>query len=67
MQQFIVSMERVAAQSVWGGRNRFDSFAPIRMNVAAQWLVDGVSRVASIRVFSELTRLANGSGITTGI
>lgn len=41
MQQFIVSMERVASQSVWAKRNRFDSFAPIRMNVAAQWLVDG--------------------------
>ena len=41
MQQFIIAMERVAAQSVWCGKNRFDSFAPIRMNVAAQWLVDG--------------------------
>ena len=36
-------MERIAAQSVWTGRNRFDSFAPLRVNVAAQWLVDGVS------------------------
>lgn len=41
MQQFIISMERVASQTLWSGRNRFDSFAPIRMNVAAQWLVDG--------------------------
>jgi phospholipase D1/2 len=41
MHQFIVSMERVAFQCVWTGRNRFDSFAPVRMNVAAQWLVDG--------------------------
>ncbi|KAJ9102280.1 hypothetical protein QFC19_004828 [Naganishia cerealis] len=41
MQQFIIAMERVAAHSVWTGKNRFDSFAPIRMNVAAQWLVDG--------------------------
>lgn len=24
------------------GKNRFDSFAPIRLNVAAQWLIDGV-------------------------
>lgn len=35
-------MERIAAQCVWAGRNRFDSFAPLRLNVAAQWLVDGV-------------------------
>ncbi|WVR06183.1 hypothetical protein IAU60_003213 [Kwoniella sp. DSM 27419] len=41
MHQFIVSMERIAAQCVWTGRNRFDSFAPLRVNVAAQWLVDG--------------------------
>ncbi|EIW66666.1 hypothetical protein TREMEDRAFT_34686 [Tremella mesenterica DSM 1558] len=41
MHQFIVSMERIAAQCVWSGRNRFDSFAPLRINVAAQWLVDG--------------------------
>ncbi|ORY27900.1 putative phospholipase D [Naematelia encephala] len=41
MHQFIVSMERIAAQSLWTGRNRFDSFAPLRVNVAAQWLVDG--------------------------
>lgn len=41
MHQFIVSMERVAMQTLWAGRNRFDSFAPIRVNVAAQWLVDG--------------------------
>jgi phospholipase D1/2 len=43
MHQFIVSMERIAAQSAWTGMNRFDSFAPLRVNVAAQWLVDGVS------------------------
>nr|XP_019012545.1 phospholipase D [Kwoniella pini CBS 10737]OCF51326.1 phospholipase D [Kwoniella pini CBS 10737] len=41
MHQFIVSMERIAAQCVWTHRNRFDSFAPLRVNVAAQWLVDG--------------------------
>lgn len=27
--------------SQYTGSNRFDSFAPIRLNVAAQWLVDG--------------------------
>lgn len=42
MMQFIASMERMAAQSHWNGTNRFDSFAPIRLKVAAQWLVDGV-------------------------
>lgn len=41
LHQFVVSMERIAAQSPWTGRNRFDSFAPLRVNVAAQWLVDG--------------------------
>ena len=38
-------MERIAAQSAWTGMNRFDSFAPLRVNVAAQWLVDGVSQL----------------------
>ncbi|GMK58130.1 hypothetical protein CspeluHIS016_0501620 [Cutaneotrichosporon spelunceum] len=41
MHQFILSMERVATHCIWAGRNRFDSFAPIRVNVAAQWMVDG--------------------------
>ncbi|CED85185.1 Phospholipase D1 [Phaffia rhodozyma] len=41
MQQFIASLEKMAAESIWAGRNRFDSFAPIRLNVSAQWLVDG--------------------------
>ncbi|TDL17878.1 phospholipase D, partial [Rickenella mellea] len=41
MQQWITAMEKTAATSHWTGGNRFDSFAPIRLNVAAQWLVDG--------------------------
>ncbi|KAG9048406.1 Phospholipase D1 [Tulasnella sp. UAMH 9824] len=41
MLQFIASMERMAAQSHWTGENRFGSFAPIRLNVSAQWLADG--------------------------
>ena len=49
MHQFIVSMERIAAQSAWTGMNRFDSFAPLRVNVAAQWLVDGVSQLSRSR------------------
>ena len=42
MQQWITALERVAQSSYWTGSNRFGSFAPIRLNVAAQWLVDGV-------------------------
>lgn len=62
MHQFIVSMERIAAQSAWTGRNRFDSFAPLRVNVAAQWLVDGVSDFSDWSMYEELT----SSGTTFG-
>lgn len=41
MLQWITALEKVAASSHYTGSNRFSSFAPIRMNVAAQWLVDG--------------------------
>ena len=41
MDQFVASIERMVAKTVWAGKNRFESFAPIRRNVAAQWLVDG--------------------------
>ncbi|KAF8158304.1 hypothetical protein B0H34DRAFT_769482 [Crassisporium funariophilum] len=41
MLQFITALEKTAATSHYTGSNRFDSFAPIRLNVAAQWLVDG--------------------------
>lgn len=41
MDQFIVSMQKMAAHNIFGGTNRFDSFAPIRLNVSAQWLADG--------------------------
>ncbi|KXN88185.1 Phospholipase D1 [Leucoagaricus sp. SymC.cos] len=41
MLQWITALERSASSSPYTGRNRFDSFAPIRLNVAAQWLVDG--------------------------
>lgn len=41
MDQFIASIERMVARSIWSGKNRFDSYAPIRMNVSAQWLIDG--------------------------
>ncbi|EJD41463.1 phospholipase D [Auricularia subglabra TFB-10046 SS5] len=41
MEQWIEALERAAATSHWACENRFGSFAPIRLNVAAQWLVDG--------------------------
>lgn len=41
MLQWITALERIAATSHFTGSNRFDSFAPIRLNVATQWLVDG--------------------------
>jgi phospholipase D1/2 len=43
MLQWIAGLEKAAATSQFIGSNRFDSFAPTRMNVSAQWLVDGVS------------------------
>ena len=42
MMQFIIALEKTAASCHYTMINRFDSFAPIRLNVAAQWLVDGV-------------------------
>jgi phospholipase D1/2 len=42
MLQWIAAFEKIAATSHYLGGNRFGSFAPIRLNVAAQWLVDGV-------------------------
>jgi phospholipase D1/2 len=41
MKQWITALEKVKA-SAYCQPNRFDSFSPIRLNVAAQWLVDGV-------------------------
>lgn len=41
MEQFISSMQKMAARNIFGGTNRFESFAPIRLNVSAQWLADG--------------------------
>lgn len=42
MLQWIAAFEKIASTSHFLGGNRFDSFAPIRLNVGAQWLVDGV-------------------------
>ncbi|KAJ7459722.1 phospholipase D [Mycena latifolia] len=40
MKQWITALEKVKS-SAYCQPNRFDSFSPIRLNVAAQWLVDG--------------------------
>ncbi|KAJ7758541.1 phospholipase D [Mycena maculata] len=40
MLQWITALEKVKS-SAYCQPNRFDSFSPIRLNVAAQWLVDG--------------------------
>lgn len=42
MMQFIQSIQRMKDSSPWSQSHRFDSFAPVRYNVQAQWLVDGV-------------------------
>lgn len=42
MVQFIQSIETMKTSSPWSQQHRFDSFAPVRDNVQAQWLVDGV-------------------------
>ncbi|KAG1884901.1 phospholipase D [Suillus subluteus] len=42
MLQWITALEKAAATTPFIAKNnRFDSFAPVRLNVAAQWLVDG--------------------------
>jgi phospholipase D1/2 len=50
--QWITALERAAASSHYTGSNRFDSFAPIRLNVAAQWLVDGVGCIQTYNMVS---------------
>ncbi|KAI9805681.1 MAG: Phospholipase D1 [Piccolia ochrophora] len=39
--QFEDSIRFMSGDTIWGKRHRFDSFAPVRKNVFAQWLVDG--------------------------
>jgi hypothetical protein len=72
MLQFITGLEKVAASSPYVGNNRFGSFAPIRLNVAAQWLVDGVSaffdsNIPFSSLISAFTCLLYYSVITFGI
>ena len=42
MLQWIAALEKASSTCHFTGRNRFDSFAPIRLNIGTQWLVDGV-------------------------
>ncbi|KAG1774856.1 phospholipase D [Suillus placidus] len=44
MLQWITALEKAATTTPFVAKNRFDSFAPVRLNVAAQWLVDGEQR-----------------------
>lgn len=41
MKQFEESMSEMLRETVWHEKKRFDSFAPVRNHVFAQWLVDG--------------------------
>lgn len=62
--QFVASIEKMLAKTIWAGKNRFESFAPIRLNVAAQWLIDGVRRFSSLPAYhaDRLDRSATTSG-----
>jgi len=41
LQQFYESISYMKEKTVWAKHNRLGSFAPVRKNVFAQWLVDG--------------------------
>lgn len=41
LHQFIESIKTTSEVTIWTKFKRFDSFSPIRTNVAAQWIVDG--------------------------
>ncbi|KAK9372898.1 uncharacterized protein V1513DRAFT_203111 [Lipomyces chichibuensis] len=41
MKQWIDSIEYMQSHTLWSKSHRFDSFAPVRYNVSAQWFVDG--------------------------
>ena len=41
LHQFEDSLSFMAQNTIWSKPNRFNSFAPVRSNVFAQWLVDG--------------------------
>ena len=54
MLQWIAALEKAASTCHFTLRSRFDSFSPVRLNVAAQWLVDGVSHRPSVCLLPEL-------------
>lgn len=41
LQQFEESITFMMKNTLWSNRQRFDSFAPVRKKIYAQWLVDG--------------------------
>ncbi|KAF1849005.1 phospholipase D1 [Cucurbitaria berberidis CBS 394.84] len=41
LQQFEESITFMSQNTIWSQRQRFDSFAPVRKKIYAQWLVDG--------------------------
>ncbi|KAK9366044.1 hypothetical protein V1509DRAFT_631086 [Lipomyces kononenkoae] len=41
MKQWIDSIELMGRKTLWSKSHRFESFAPVRYNVSAQWFVDG--------------------------
>ena len=41
LNQFEESIRHMMSQTIWSKVHRFESFAPVRRNVHAQWLVDG--------------------------
>lgn len=41
LQQFEESITFMSQNTLWSQRQRFDSFAPVRKKIYAQWLVDG--------------------------
>ncbi|OAA72651.1 phospholipase D1 [Akanthomyces lecanii RCEF 1005] len=41
LKQFQESISEMLRETVWSKKKRFDSFAPVRHGVFAQWLVDG--------------------------
>ncbi|KAK9240434.1 hypothetical protein V1525DRAFT_394954 [Lipomyces kononenkoae] len=41
MKQWIDSIESMWRRTLWSSSHRFESFAPVRYNVSAQWFVDG--------------------------
>lgn len=63
MLQWITALQKVESQCLYTKRHRYDSFAPVRSNVAAQWLVDGV-RLCYLLRSSTQTMV---SGTTFGI